>query len=166
MSRYDEICSAFKQSREDWTAYRERANAITARVLTGFVSYLGAPEDRVKYLPPEPRDPKALYGPMIVATMENDGWWVSFVQLTVAAGKNVYRQMGTLFQFRILVEQDSFTVRLGDSKRSHKIADGDDVALQPVYEDAFEAAKRYFTAGVTRFIDEATKKNNATIGFM
>ena len=121
----------------------------------------------MRFLPPEPRDPDAIYTAMGTSKLEKDGWWVAYVQLTLARGEGVYPQVHALFQFRVRVEPDNFTVRIGDSDRCHTTTDGDAAALEAVYKEACERAKEYFTSGLQRFLDETDDSGKTTlrIGF-
>ena len=172
MTLYEELCGAFGQSADDWNAYHERSIRFVAKLLTGFVSYLGAPlprgskDDRVRFLPPEPWDPDAMYTAMRAAKLEKDGWWVAYVQLTLARGEGVYPQVHALFQFRVRVEPDTFTVRVGDSDRCHTTTDEDATTLESAYKEACERAKDYFIAGLQRFLDETDDSGKTRkIGF-
>jgi hypothetical protein len=170
MSQYQELCGAFAQSADDWNGYRQRSIVFVGNLLAGFVSYLGAPDDRVKFLPPEPRDPDTIYSAMGAAKLEEDGWWVAYVQLTLTRGEGVYPQLPVLFKFGVRVEPDSFAVRIGDSYRRHLIKDGDAAALEAAYQEAQARAKDYFTSGLQRFLDETGKddqgKTSRKIGFV
>src|ERR1035437_3990020 len=152
MTKYEELCEALQQSTKDSMKYREKSMLFVGGLLTGFVSYIGAPPDRVKYLPPEPRDPNTIYTPAGAVKLQEDGWWEAYVQLTL-----VYPELKALFLFRTRIEADTFTVRVGDSERTHAVLDGDATALEPIYEEAFTGAKEYFTGGLQRFLDEVTK---------
>jgi len=159
MTKYEELCEAFRQSSVDGSAYHVRSIEIIAQILTGFVSYVGAPPDRARFLPPEPRDANAIYTPAGAASLQDDGWWLAYIQLTLTQGKNRYPEINALFQFRVQVAAEQYTVRIGDSNQSHIIRDGAKAAaLEPIFQEAFERAKKYFSFGLQRFLDEGSKE--------
>lgn len=168
-TKYEDLCEAFRQSHVDGTAYYQRSVSFIARLLTGFQSYLGAPPERVAFLPPEPHDstPNTVYTAMGAPKLGQDGWWVACVRLTLSQGKGVYPEAPVLFQFRVLAETNKFAVRLGDSDRTHTVSNGADAtALEPIYEQAYDLANEYFTSGLQRFLDQSVKAAAARkIGF-
>ena len=168
MTKYEELCKAFGQSSDDWNAYRDRSIFFVTRMLTGFVSYIGAPSDQVRFLPPEPRDDSSgmTYSPAGAAKLEKDGWWVAYTRLTLTVGEGMYPRVAALIKFCVRVEPDKFTVRLGDSTRFHTILDGDGNALEAVYQEACEVSKAYFTSGLQRFLDEIINNDSRKIGFV
>src|SRR4051812_23851871 len=115
MTKYEDLCGAFRQSQIDGTAYHIRSIEFVARVLTGFVSHFGVPSGKVAFLPPEPRDPKAAYYATGAPKLQPDGWWVAYVRMTLSQGPGVYPELPILFQVRALVDTDRILVRLGDS---------------------------------------------------
>jgi len=94
---------------------------------------------------------------MDAAELQNDGWWVAYVQLT---------RLCAVFQFRVRVEPDKFTVQIGDSKQRHTILDGHDAALEAVYQEACDLGKQYFESGLQRFFDETGGNRPRKIGFV
>jgi hypothetical protein len=166
MTRFEELCEAFRQYRADGVAYRDRSLSFITQLLTGFERYLGAPPGRVRFLPPESPESNATYNPAGAAKLGEDGRWVVNVRLTLTEGNGVYPELPLLFRFRVLVELDKFTVRLGDSNRTHTIPDGADLTLlEPIYEEAYRRASEYLTLGLQRFLDEAGKDAPREIGF-
>lgn len=102
-----------------------------------------------------------IYNALGAATLQDDGWWDAYVRLTLL---NPERK--AIFLFRTLVEPDKYTVRVGDSKQTHMIPVGGEPTLEPIYEEAYGGARSYFTEGLQRFLDEASKSNVARkIGF-
>jgi hypothetical protein len=104
---------------------------------------------------------------MGAAKWEGNGWWVAYVQLTLTQGNGIYPQLAVLFQFRVRVGLDNFTVQLGDSDRTHTISDGANAtALETVYDEAYQRAKQYFTPRSQRFVEKANQDSPQKIGFL
>jgi hypothetical protein len=169
MTRYEELCDAFRQYGDDWTAYDLRARTFIGRLLAEFVTYINAPADQVRFLPPE-RDPadseNTRYSAIGAARLKNDGWWTASVQVVLTRGQGVYPEIKALLVFHTRVDPDTFTVRIGDSEQTHTISNSDHTtALQPIYKEAYERTKEYFTFGLQRFLDAASKKSERHIGF-
>jgi len=169
MAKYDDLCLAFSRSRSEAIAYRQRSEGFLVCLLEGFEEYLGAPSERVQFLPPDAdaSNPGTMYSSLGAVQLGDDGWWIACLRLTLSVGPGVFPEAPLLFQFRVFAESSRFIVRLGTSHQTHAIpAQFEPDALIPIYDEAYTLATEYFTHGIERFLDEAAKSTKPRkIGF-
>jgi hypothetical protein len=166
MSRYDELCNAYKKYSDDRLAYADRSRDFITKLVDEFSSFLDAPINRVRFFPPEGDTGDHLYSPYGAATPGEDGWWRIIVQVTLLQGPNIFPELNARMLFKVRTELDKFLVQIGDSKLQHAVTVGNPAEMQPIFDEAFKRSQEYFNSGLQRFLDETDSNGVRKIGFV
>jgi hypothetical protein len=133
MSRYEELCNAYKKYDDDRFAHIDRSRMFITKLVDEFVLFLGAPADRIRYFPPECDKGDQQYSPIGAATPGEDGWWSIFVQVTLSRGQGIFPELHARMLFKVRTEPDKFSVQIGDSKSRHVVSVGSPDEMQPIF---------------------------------
>jgi hypothetical protein len=166
MSRYEELCNAYKKYDDDRIAYLDRSRMFITNLVNGFVRFLDAPENRIRFVPPEGDEGDKRYSPMGAATPGEDGWWSIFVQVTLSRGQGIFPELHARMLFKVRTEPDKFLVQIGDSKSHHVVTAGSHDELQPIFNEAFHRSQEYLNSRLQRFLDETASDVGGKIGFV
>lgn len=166
MSRYDELCNAYKKYSDDRFAYADRSRDFITKLVDEFNSFLDAPTNRVRFFPPEGGTGDQLYSPAGAATPGEDGWWRIIVQVTLSQGPNIIPELNARMLFQVRTELDKFLVQIGDSKVQHAVTVGSPNEMQPIFNEAFKRSQEYLNSGLQRFLDETGSDGTRKIGFV
>jgi len=166
MSRYEELCNSYKKYDDDRTAYTDRSRMFITKLVDGFVLFLGAPADRIRFFPPEGGKSDQQYSPIGAATPGEDGWWSIFVQVTLSRGQGIFPELHARMLFKVRTEPDKFLVQIGDSKLQHVVTVESVAEMQPIFNEAFNRSQEYLNSGVQRFLDETDSNRVGKIGFV
>jgi hypothetical protein len=166
MSRYEELCNAYKKYSADRFAYLDRSRIFITKLVDEFVVFLDAPVNRIRFFPPEGDKSDQLYTPIGAATPGEDGWWRIIVQVTLSQGPNTVNELNARMLFKVRTEPDKFLVQIGDSKSQHVVTVGSPDEMQPIFNEAFNRSQEYLNSHVQRFLDETASNGVGKIGFV
>lgn len=165
MSKYEELCNAYKKYDDDRIVYRDRSRMFITKLVDGFILFLDAPKDRIRFFPPEGDKDDQLLNPIGAATLGEDGWWSIFVQVTLSRGQGIFPELRARMLFKVRTEPDKFVVQIGDSKRQHVVTVGSPDEMQPIFNEAFNRSQEYFSSVLRHFLDETDSNRVGKIGF-
>ena len=166
MSRYEELCNAYKKYGDDRFAYVDRSRNFITKLVNEFTTFLDAPETRVRFFPPEADTDDQVYTPYGAATPGEDGWWGIIVQVTLTRGPNIFPELNARMLFKVRTEPDKFLIQIGDSKLQHAVTVGSPEEMQPIFNEAFKRSQEYLNSGLQRFLDETDSNGPRKIGFV
>ena len=166
MSRYEELCNAYKKYSDDRIAFVERSKNFITKLVNEFLSFLDAPENQVRFFPPEADTDDQVYSPDGAATLGEDGWWRIIVQVTLTQGPNVFHKLNARMLFKVRTEPDKFVVQIGDSKSQHVVSVGSPDEMQPIFNETFNRSQEYLNSGLQRFLDETDSDRPRKIGYL
>lgn len=166
MSKYEQLCDAYRKYNDDRLAYADRSRNFITKLVDEFNSFLDAPKDRVRFCPPEVDTGVQLYSPYGAATPGEDGWWRIIVQVTLSQGPNIFPELNARMLFKVRTELDKFLVQIGDSKLQHAVTVGTSDEMQPIFNEAFKRSQEYLNSGLQRFLDETDRDGVRKIGFV
>jgi hypothetical protein len=159
MSKFQELSQVVDECRREGMKYHHRSLDAMGKILDGFVEYLEAPQEAVRFFPyGENTDKEPPYTALGAAKINNDGWWDSALTLLING-------IRLIFRFRLRTDIDKFQVRVGDSDKRHAFVSPTPEALAPVWDEAFERATLYLQTALPRRIDATSSKQATKIGF-
>ncbi|MCP5100110.1 MAG: hypothetical protein GY943_31540 [Chloroflexi bacterium] len=164
MSKFEDICVAYTNSRKEFRDYEETCRNFARDLVYGMIDYFEWPQDQeITYIPlGEEISPNdrfyALAGAM---RMDDQAFWHFGVELTVkeTGGSNA---MPFLMSFFIKKTGPHFIVKLGPNGREIKIHEARQKELQPFYDAVFHQIIEFFAK---HYLDAITKTQKA-IGFI
>jgi hypothetical protein len=111
MSKFDELCLAFKEGRDAAIKDRDAAWDFQARFVNGFKRYLDY-SDPFTFQPviSQPK-PNSQYSPPGTLEIGEDGFWHFGFVITVYAAKNEFPQFRGLIHLSFRCSADSVVVR-------------------------------------------------------
>ena len=90
VTKFDELCAAFAESRSKFFKYRDECLGLATKLISGLVQYLEIPRDCVSFVPldkePEPDRQYHIIGAM---HLDDDTFWHVGVQLRIYEAPNV-----------------------------------------------------------------------------
>lgn len=146
MSRFDEICDAYRKSRRAFLDYERVCQDFARDLVQGMVEYFEWPRNHeINYIPlGEDLDPNnkfyALAGAM---RMNEESFWHFGVELTVFESGTSY-PVSFVLSFFIKKVGPFFVVKLGPKGREIKIPEEQRHALEPFYEAVFRQIVEFF----------------------
>ena len=161
MSKFEQICDAYAQSRKSFRKYEETCRNFARDIVFGLIDYYEWPRNQeITYIPlGEEISPNdrfyALAGAM---RMDADAFWHFGVELTVEdqGGSHPLR---FLMSFFIKKVGSHFIVKLGVDGREIKIHEDRQGELHPFYEAVFMQIMEFFN---NRYQDAITNQQKRT----
>jgi hypothetical protein len=164
MSKYDDLCQAYANSRKAYVDYRNACFGFAQELLEGLFSFLQVPEGRIRIVPVsrEP-DPEAVYTLSSAMHLDEDTYWHVGVVVDLMDAAGAFPPQAVLIKLLLKRHDGVFFVRLGQDGDDMKVREGQPQDMALVMEHIFGAVKESYDQGLQQFLDqdESTRK----IGF-
>ena len=146
MSRFEELCAAFKASQDEFSDYQRRSLDFAEKLFTGLWEYLQIPSKNYHYFSlGEEREPGAYFSLAGVVKLGNDGYWNLGFDVTVHEGETL-SSLTMIFEVRFKQEDGKFHLRIGSEDSGRKIDPHSDSDFEEFYEFFFTAIREYVEA--------------------
>lgn len=165
MSKFEEMCGAYAESRKHWFSYRDRCSDAMRRLVGGFIKYCEIPEDQVKFVPVngEDREGKtfSLLGAMHV---EDKGFWQMGIQITLFEKPNQFPHQPILIVLGVKDLDGKLRVMVGKDGEAHSINLDDEMQVVGLYDQLVLRVKKFFGESLQEFLEKSAPLK--TIGFI
>lgn len=147
MSKFEEICEAYRKSRRAFLDYETECQDFARDLVFGMIEYFEWPRDQeINYIPlGEDLDPNnkfyALAGAM---RLNEEEFWYFGIELTAYEPGGSY-PVPFILSFYIKKVGPHFIVKLGPNGREVKIHENQRSTLDPFYEAVFRHIVDFFT---------------------
>jgi len=124
MSKFEELCSAYKQAVDAWWAYRDEALQFAQMLITRYLTYLEIPLCDWRFVPVE-QDPESTrtYNCLEAMHLSPDMLWHLGLQIAVYGAPNEYpRQRLTMHLLFRKAAPQTFLVKIAANDPGHTIA--------------------------------------------
>ncbi len=161
MSKFEQICEAYANSRKSFRKYEETCRKFARNIVFGLIDYYEWPhEQEITYIPlgEEINSNNRFYALAGAMQMDSKAFWHFGVELTVEdqGGSNPLR---FLMSFFIKKVGSHFIVKLGVDGREIKIHEDRQGELQPFYDAVFMQIIDFFKS---RYQDAVTHQQKQT----
>jgi hypothetical protein len=164
MSKYDELCQAYANSRKAYVDYRNACFGFAQELLEGLFGFLQVPEGRIRIVPVsrEP-DPEAVYTLSSAMHLDDDTYWHVGVVVDLVDASGTFPPQAVLLKLLVKRHDGVFFVRLGRDGEDMRVRDGYPQDIAVFMNHVFTAIKESYDQGLQQFLDqdESTRK----IGF-
>ncbi|MEG5965752.1 MULTISPECIES: hypothetical protein [Enterobacter cloacae complex] len=169
MSKFDELCAAYKNFRSEYSSVREDAISFSGWLVAQYLSYLGidhsSPAFRLIPLVGEEKV-NSTYSPFGATHLGDDGYWCMGIRLTIYEQKNMHPQLPLQIGIKFLRNIDSsHTVGLLGSDSTFKVSRDDDGRELNVFFDSIQKEIQKVLKAQADFLHGKNNKMS-TIGFI
>lgn len=165
MSKFDEMCAAYVESRKNWFSYRDKCSDAMRRLAAGFIKYCEIPEDQVRLVPVTGEDRQgktfSLLGAMNV---EDQGFWQLGMQITLFEKPNQYPHQPILIVLGVKDHDGKLQVMVGKDGEVQLLNIDDKEQLANFYDKLVILVKKFFRDGLQEFLEKSAPLK--TIGFV
>jgi hypothetical protein len=160
MSRYDDICAAYRKSRQTLADYEHLCADFARDLVFGMIEYFEWPRnEEITYIPlGEDIDPSdKFYALTSAMRMDEQSFWHFGVEMKVHEGSGTH-PVGLVLSFFIKKVGPNFIVKLGPKGKEIKIPEDKRGELGPFYEAIYTQiadffARKYFQAVTAQEIE-------------
>ncbi|HBU6186673.1 hypothetical protein ACHHZ2_17480 [Citrobacter freundii complex sp. 2024EL-00237] len=168
MSKFEELCSAYKNFRDQLSDTRHNAYSMAHRIAYNYRKYLELDNDAVLKLIPldRPVQSGTMYTPAGATHLGEDGFWHLGVELTVYMGANIHPQQTFTISFKFIKNEDgSHLLDVDDLNASTIISDVNNATeFNPVFDKIHENIIGYFNENLEFLKGKHNKMSS--IGFI
>ncbi|MFQ5421953.1 MAG: hypothetical protein ACE5FD_05275 [Anaerolineae bacterium] len=146
MSKYDEICQAYRKSRREFLSYGETCRVFAHELIEGMIEYFEWPRNQeitFIQLGEEINPMDRFYALAGAMQMDDESFWHFGVEMTVHEPTGVYPQP-FLMSFYIKKNGPIFIVKLGPKGEEIKIHEDRRRELGPFYEAVYVKIVSFF----------------------
>jgi len=164
MSKYEELCQAYANSRKTYVEYRNACFGFAQDLIEGLVNFLQVPEERIRLVPVNrDPDPEAVYTLSSAMHLDEDTYWHVGVVVDLSDPAGAFPPQAVLIKLLVKRHDGTFYVRLGQDGDDMRVRDGYPQDMALVMEHVFTTIKESYEQGLQQFLDqeESTRK----IGF-
>ncbi len=166
MTKFEEMCAAYTESRNAWMDYRNRSMQNLASLAQGFIQYCAIPSDNVAYRPPSKmNDPgTSQYSAMGAVEFSQDRYWEIGISTTLYESKDKFPEQPILIVLGLKEEGGQVIVRIGHHDGPTQQVDLQMAGQREGFYDAIiETVKKYFAKPDQMYSDATSKPKR--IGF-
>lgn len=164
MTKFEELCQAYTNSRKYYFDYRDSCYQFTGGLMGKISSRLGIPMEQLEFIPlkeePKPNTKYSISGAM---HLDDDTYWHIGIRITLYEKPNILPHQPVLVRILIKKKDNIFTVRLGPAGEVFPIRQEVEEEYNTFIDAMFSLIKNGFETGLQRFLEkrEIVKK----IGF-
>lgn len=166
MTKFDELCSAYKKSRENYFSFRDDGFEFARELMSRYKAFLGVPSDYFHFLPTDqPVKPGTTYSIFGAIHLNDDTYWRLGLRLTLFSAPNEYPQQPVLVIFRFKkTDEKKYQVKISEEDLGHEISCGNETEFKAFFEFLQQQIVAHFEAGLQEFLEQSAPLR--TIGFV
>lgn len=166
MSKYDDLCRIYANSRNHYVEYREECFDFAEKLVKGLIDYFAIPGEYVKLFPTldevKPDTTYTIKEAMLLAP--NNFWHLGIeIKLCPEDDKKTPPQ-AILINLGIKKEDGRFLVKTGEKDKGYRIRKENRAEYDSLYENLYQVIKDYLETSVKRFVEK--QPTVCKIGFM
>lgn len=166
MSKFKEICTAYKVSQDNFNAYRNRSMDFALSLGHKYIKYLGITKENFRWVPVQDTSTEdegfTIQGAM---HLDDDTYWHLGLKIKVFTAPNALPQQRLLIIFKFKQkEKDTFEVMVDGYDKKHIIATDGDASYTVFFNHLQKIIMSLYEDDLDNFL--ATQKENRTIGFI
>ncbi|HBM3089213.1 hypothetical protein PTQ46_14475 [Klebsiella michiganensis] len=166
MSKFEEICAAYKVSRDNFHDYRNRSMDFALSLGHKYIQYLGIASENYRWVPPsESSTEKA--GVTIPGAMEldDDTYWHMGLKIKIFSAPNVFPQQELLIVFKFKEKEAKvFEVMVDGVDKKHDIETYSDASFTVFFNHLQDVILAQYQDDLDNFL--ASQQENRKIGFI
>ncbi|QLV87827.1 hypothetical protein HV265_12955 [Citrobacter sp. RHBSTW-00678] len=166
MSKFQEICAAYKDSQDSFIAYRTKSTDFAIGLGNRYIKYLGITKENFRWVPATDtsteRDGITIPGAM---HLDDDTYWHLGMRIKIFSALNVFPQQSLLIIFKFKQkDKDTFEVMVdGDDKRC-VIDTSSDASYTVFFDHLQKIIMGLYEDDLANFL--ASQQETRTIGFI
>ncbi|HIE4801236.1 TPA: hypothetical protein ACXNDR_003952 [Serratia marcescens] len=165
MSKFEEICSAYKVSKENFNSYRRESMSFAVSLGQKYVQYLGVDADHFWWVPEAEQD-KANTNFTIPGAMhlDDDTYWHLGLKLRIYSARNVMPQQDVFIVFMFKKVADcEFAIKVRADDTPHIIETDKDPSYEVFFNHLQELILDIYKNDLDDFLQ--SEKPSRRIGF-
>ncbi|HBX8459029.1 TPA: hypothetical protein MII19_16045 [Klebsiella pneumoniae] len=166
MSKFEEICAAYKVSQDNYSTYRELSAAFAIGLGRRYIQYLGLTKANFKWVPENDTSTEK-EGITIPGAMhlDDDTYWHMGLKIKIFSAPNVYPQQRLLIIFKFKQKDKSkFEVMVDGDDKKHIIETDGDASYTVFFNHLQKIIMGLYENDLDNFL--ASQQENRTIGFI
>jgi hypothetical protein len=153
MTKYEEMCSAFVEARDQAIPYQARCIADMKSLVQGFVAHCAIPDSQIAVVKRSGEHtpvslPEAL-------EIDDDAYWYLALRLTLAERPGVYPERMFLMQLGLREQAGKLSVKIGPHGIPRTLDLADSTQRTDFYEAIVAHIVGYFQKGIRGLLDKA-----------
>lgn len=166
MSKFQEICAAYKISRDNYHAYRDRSMDFAVRLGQGYIRYLGISSENYKWVPATDTSTEK-EGFTIPGSMHlnDDTYWHLGLKIKIFTAPNVFPQQELLIIFKFKEKKEKvFEVMIDNIDKKYEIETCSDASFTVFFNHLQKVILAMYQDGLDNFL--ASQQEDRKIGFI
>lgn len=166
MTRFDELCFAYRTSREKFFSYREDGFMFAGDLVSRYQKFLGVTNDCFVFVPTDkPAKPETTYTLFGAIHLNDDTYWHLGLQFTLFTAPNAYPQQPVLIVFRFKkIGEKKYHVKISEEDSGHEITCGNEAEFNAFFDFLQQQIVAHFEDGLQEFLEQSAPLR--TIGFV
>jgi len=174
MSKFSDLCSLYKESRETYAECQKRAFKFSVELMERYLNYLDIPNKYFKYVPlkndPDPQEIGRLsqennYTVRGATHLKDDTYWHIGLVITVFITENTYPQYPVFIDFKFKEKDNGYIVIITDDHEGYLIHGGNETEFNDLFNFIQIKLQDNFKTGLQRFLEQS-EQSLPTIGFI
>ncbi|MCZ3467590.1 hypothetical protein LRS20_01550 [Klebsiella pneumoniae] len=166
MSKFEEICAAYKVSRDNFHAYRNRSMDFALGLGNKYIQYLGIASENFRWVPPsEPSTEKSGFTIPGAMVLDDDTYWHMGLKIKIFTAPNVFPQQELLIVFKFKEKEEKvFEVMIDGVNNKHDIETYSDASYTVFFNHLQKVILAMYQDDLDDFL--ASQQEKRTIGFI
>lgn len=166
MTKFDELCAAYKTSRETYFAYRNDGFKFAMELMSRYKEFLGVQSEYFRFVPAdETPKPDTTYTIPGAIHLNDDTYWHLGLLLTLFTAPSEYPQQPVLIVFRFKqISGKKYQLKISEEDTGHEITCGDESQFNMFFEFLQAQIVVHFENGLQEFLEQSAPLR--TIGFV
>lgn len=165
MSKFEEICAAYKVSKENFNSYRKESMDFAGILGRKYIQYLGVDADHFRWVPEAKQDstgnnftiPGAMH-------LDDDTYWHLGLKLRVYSARNVMPQQDVFIVFMFKkVADGEFAIKVRADDKPHTIETDKDASYTVFFNHLQKLILEIYKDDLTNFLQ--SEQQSRRIGF-
>lgn len=157
MTKFDEMCAAFEQSRNSYFDYQRQCFSSMVKLVNGFNDYCKIPTEQIKYVPVNKKTEEgALYSVIGAMHLDKDTFWHIGLQISLHASPNSIQQQQILIVLCLKELEGKTIVRIGLNAEPQSLDLSDKMQCEIFYERIVQLVKDNFQKGLQYFLEKSS----------
>jgi hypothetical protein len=165
MSKFEEICAAYKDSKENFNSYRKESMGFAISLGRKYLQYLGVETNHFRWVPESKQDDKSTNFTIPGAMhLDDDTYWHLGLKLRVYSAKNVMPQQDVfiVFMFKKIADCE-YAIKVRAEDTPHIIETDKDTSYTVFFNHLQTLILDIYKDDLTNFLE--SEKSSRRIGF-